>query len=85
MRLQARLERLRAPGIHSVQGVTLNGRRFGTDGYRRARRRVNRHRGVAANHTYLVRLAPSSAPLLTIHGPSAAGSQFNRRAEQHGP
>ena len=64
----ATLERMLAPSVHSVQGVTLGGQTFGPQTATGVLTGPATDIAVSpANHRYLVRLAPSSAAMLTIH------------------
>ena len=64
----ATLERLLAPSIHSVQGVTLGGQSFGPQTATGLLAGQSTDSAVSpANHKYLVRLPPRSAAMLTIH------------------
>ena len=80
----ATLERLLAPDINSLQGVTLGGQTFGRQ---TATGVLGQSTDIAvspANHRYLVSLPPNSAALLTIHWPSPAGSELDHQADQPG-
>jgi hypothetical protein len=63
----ATLERLLAPNIHSVTGVTLGGQTFGPQTATGVLAGQSTHIAVPpANHRYLVSLPPTSAAMLTI-------------------
>jgi hypothetical protein len=63
----ATLERLVAPGVHSVQGVTLGGQTFGPETATGDLAGQSTDIAVSpANHNYPVSLPPSSAAMLTI-------------------
>ncbi|HEY1420879.1 MAG TPA: glycosyl hydrolase family 79 C-terminal domain-containing protein [Candidatus Dormibacteraeota bacterium] len=64
----AALERLVAPNIHSVTGVTLGGQTFGPQTATGVLAGQPTHIAVPpANHRYVVSLPPTSAAMLTIH------------------
>ena len=70
----ATLERLLAPNIHSVTGVTLGGQTFGPQTATGVLAGQPTHIAVPpANHKYVVSLPPTSAAMLTIHRAPAAG------------
>jgi Glycosyl hydrolase family 79 C-terminal beta domain len=63
----AALERLRAPGVHSLTGVTIGGQSFGTATDTGLLSGPSDETSVSATHgTYVVRLPPASAAMLTL-------------------